>query len=55
MGAFDITILLILLTAVIISFFFLRGLLIWYFKINKITELLEKIEKNTRKKDEENL
>lgn len=34
-----------------IFFMVIRELVTWYWKINKITDLLEKIEKNTRPKD----
>ncbi len=31
------------------AFFIFREIILWYWKINRIEELLEKIEKNTRK------
>lgn len=36
----------------LIFFMVIRELVTWYWKINKITDLLDKIEKNTRQKDE---
>ena len=33
----------------IVLFFLVREILLWYWKVNKAIELLEKIEKNTRK------
>lgn len=35
-------------------FMVIREVLIWYWKLNKITDLSEKIEKNTNKNDSEN-
>jgi hypothetical protein len=35
---------------VVIFFFLVREVLVWYWKINKIVSLLEKIEENTRDK-----
>jgi len=34
---------------VIVFFFVVRHLVLWYWKINRIETLLERIEKNTRK------
>lgn len=36
-----------------ITFLVLREVVLWYWKIGKIVELLEKIEKNTRAKHED--
>lgn len=33
----------------IILFFAIRGIMLWYWKVNKAIELLDKIERNTRK------
>ena len=35
----------------IFIFFILREVITWYWKINKAIDLLEKIEKNTRKEE----
>ena len=39
---------LLVIFIVIIVFFLIREILLWYWKVNKIVGLLEKIEQNTR-------
>lgn len=36
---------------VIVFFFIIREIVTWYFKMNRVIELLEAIEENTRPKD----
>ncbi|MDB5204855.1 MAG: hypothetical protein JWP09_883 [Candidatus Taylorbacteria bacterium] len=40
---------LLVLSFIIFGFLALREIFTWYWKINRIIELLEKIEENTRK------
>jgi hypothetical protein len=40
----------IIIPFVVVIFFALREVMTWYWKLNKISNLLEKIEENTRKK-----
>lgn len=46
-----ITIIIILIVVFLLS----RELVTWYWKLNDITDLLKKIERNTRKEDGENI
>lgn len=39
----------LILLGVIIFFFLIREILTWYWKINKVIRILERIERNTRK------
>lgn len=39
------------LCATVLFFLLFREIVTWYWKINKIVDLLEKIEKNTRKEN----
>lgn len=47
MPAFDINIIFPILLG-LLALFILREVLAWYWKINKVIQLLEKIEENTR-------
>ena len=46
---------LIVIIVLFLIFLFFRAIILWYWKINKIVELLTRIEKNTRKDQKKEL